>query len=111
MKEGVDDECQRVRRGSCDFYFLWRRRFTLSPGTTTSPSCADAYSGTPSFITRAPNKPVCLGGNEGEYPKTKNHYSSTTVAALRQQRRMHSELCTLKTAQRFQRCAKKLHTQ
>ena len=49
MKEGVDDECQRVRRGSCDFCFLWRRRFTLSPGTTTSPLFACAHAGTPCF--------------------------------------------------------------
>ncbi len=34
------------------FIFLWRRRFTLSPGTTTSPSRANAYSGTPSFIKK-----------------------------------------------------------
>ncbi len=32
-KEGVDDECQRVRRGSCIFIFYgdWRRRAQLPP--------------------------------------------------------------------------------
>ena len=39
------------------------KRFKI---TITSSYADKSASGTPSFITRAPNKPVRLGGNEGD---------------------------------------------
>ena len=52
MKEGVDDEHSESDGVVVIFIFLWRRRFTLSPGTTTSPLFACAHAGTPSFIKK-----------------------------------------------------------
>ncbi len=80
MKEGVDCEQSKQDGVVVILIFFMATPFHFVAVHNYLPLLTQ---GTPSFITRAPNKPVCLGGNEGDGASRRDFvvgYADTSTA-------------------------------